>query len=93
MQIILNKSYIVEKVASAHDKAGVNQQNQLAQQAMQEHEKRSSSINETKESESKDIDTKEKEKREKRERERRERKKRITKKLRNDSGHIIDLEA
>ncbi|PLX70726.1 MAG: hypothetical protein C0602_04275 [Denitrovibrio sp.] len=93
MQIVLNKTYIVEKLANAQDRAGETQQANLTNQAKQENDKRANSVNETEEAEGKTIDTKERERRKEEERKKRERRKKIAKKLQNDSGHIIDLEA
>ncbi|PLX68115.1 MAG: hypothetical protein C0603_08370 [Denitrovibrio sp.] len=58
-----------------------------------ESEKRSNSVAETEDTESKTLDPKEERKKREEERKKRERKEEIARKLKRDTGHIIDLEA
>jgi len=94
MQVILNKSYTVEKVADVQSKSAETQQAALANEQKLKEEERARSVNTTEEAEGKNIDTKEEErKRREQEQKRRERRREVAKKLERDTGHIIDLEA
>lgn len=93
LQHVLSKSYFAEKAADVQDKAAENKQAVLTQEMKQEQEKRSESVSESEEAEGKNLDPKEEKKRREEERKKRERSKEIARRLKRDTGHIIDLEA
>jgi len=93
LQHVISKSYFAEKVLDVQDKAAENRHTVVTNEMKEEVEKRSKSVNEMEETEGKGLDTKEERKKREQERKKQERKEEIAKRLKRDSGHIIDLEA
>jgi len=84
---------MVEKVADVADKEGTVRHNAIAQDVKEQNDKRASTVNEAEDAKETQVDTNEKKRQEREKKEREKRKKDIAKRLRKDSGHIIDLEA
>lgn len=90
---MVSKIAYAEKVQDVQDKSAENRNTTVAQEMKQENEKRAESVNAMEKGENSVIDERRRRQQEQERKKREKRQKEIAKRIKRDSGHIVDLEA
>jgi hypothetical protein len=94
LQHILGKSSLVEKIADVQERSEEQRLASLNRGMQQEHDRRAATVTEPEQAaERQAIDPKQERERKRKEREKKLRQQEIAKRIRRDTGHIVDLEA
>jgi hypothetical protein len=93
IQHVVSKIGFAEKVQDVQDKNVDNRNAAITQEMKQENERRSQSVNATEKGENSIIDERRRRREEQERKKREKRQKEIAKRIKKDTGHIIDLEA